>query len=71
MADIEIFIENEKEWRKYIINKLDKIEAKQDIIQEKQNLNEKSMNTLKIKVALFIAFFSGGIEGIKHWIIGK
>jgi hypothetical protein len=58
-SEVERLIDNEREWRKHILSRMEKHDAQLDILQE-------TATTLKVKIGFIgtIFGFLGGIIGI-------
>lgn len=57
---LEIIVENEREWRKHIYNRLEAIENKQDKLSD-------TATTLKVKVGLISTIFGAIGAGVLKW----
>lgn len=64
MDKLDIVQENEKEWRTYLIKRLDKLE-------ENQNVMDKDFNVFKIKAYFFLGFLSCALELVRYKFLGR
>lgn len=58
--NFKMLLDNEKEWRSHILERLDRIEKKQDLISE-------TATTLKVKVGLISTIFGAIGAGVIKW----
>lgn len=69
--NFEMILENEKEWRRYMVKRIDSLEADMQELRKGQAEMNLITNTLKVKLGLIATVFSASSGAMVSYFMGR